>query len=51
VRLEKAGYHVLGSNYHDPESFHIKKAINLVGLSSFLVITGVYFFWKIPLIG
>ena len=50
VRLEKIGYHVLGGNYSDPESFHIKKAINLVGLSSFLVITGVYFMGKIPLI-
>ena len=51
VRLEKIGYHVLGSNYSDPESFHIKKAINLVGFSSFLVIAGVYFIGKIPLIG
>ena len=51
VRLEKVGYHVLGSNYCDPESFHIRKAINLVGFSSFLVIAGVYFIGKIPLIG
>ena len=51
VRLEKIGYHVLGSNYSDPEPFHIKKAISLVGFSSFLVIAGVYFIGKIPLIG
>ncbi|MFA4957394.1 MAG: cobalamin biosynthesis protein [Candidatus Methanoperedens sp.] len=51
VRLEKRGYHVLGGNYSDPESFHIKKAIHLVGFSSFLVIAGVYFIGKIPLIG
>ncbi len=51
VRLEKIGYHVLGDNYSDPESFHIKKAINLVGFSSFLVIAGVYFMGNIPLIG
>jgi adenosylcobinamide-phosphate synthase len=51
VRLEKVGYHVLGSNYSDPESFHINKAIYLVGFSSSLVIAGVYFSGKIPLIG
>jgi adenosylcobinamide-phosphate synthase len=50
VRLEKVGYHVLGGNYSHPESFHIKKAINLVSFSSFLVIAGVYFIGKIPLI-
>jgi len=51
VRLEKIGYHVLGGNFSDPESIHIKKAIYLVGFSSFLVIAGVYFIGKIPLIG
>jgi len=51
VKLEKIGYHVLGGNFSDPESFHIKKAITLVGFSSFLVIAGVYFIGKIPLIG
>jgi adenosylcobinamide-phosphate synthase len=51
VRLEKVGYHVLGSNYSDPESFHIKKAIYLVGFSSFLVIAGIYLMGKIPLVG
>jgi adenosylcobinamide-phosphate synthase len=51
VRLEKLGYHVLGSNYSDPESFHIKKAIYLVGFSSFLVIAGIYLMGKIPLVG
>jgi adenosylcobinamide-phosphate synthase len=50
VRLEKIGYHVLGSNYCDPEPFHIKKAIYLVGFSSFLVIAGIYLSGKIPLI-
>ena len=51
VRLEKIGYHVLGSNYSDPEPFHIQKAINLVGFSSFLVIAGIYLSGKIPLVG
>jgi adenosylcobinamide-phosphate synthase len=51
VRLEKLGYHVIGSNYSDPKSFHIKKVINLVGFSSFLVIMGVYLSGKIPLVG
>jgi adenosylcobinamide-phosphate synthase len=51
VRLEKVGYHVLGSNYSDPESFHIEKAIYIVGFSSFLVIAGIYLIGKIPLIG
>lgn len=51
VRLEKIGYHVMGSNYSDPEPFHIQKAINLVGFSSFLVIAGIYLSGKIPLFG
>jgi adenosylcobinamide-phosphate synthase len=51
VRLEKVGYHVLGSNYNDPESFHIKKTINIVGFGSFLVIAGICLLGKIPLIG
>jgi adenosylcobinamide-phosphate synthase len=51
LRLEKIGYHVLGNNYSDPESVDIKKAIYIVGFSSFLVIVGVYLFGKIPLIG
>jgi adenosylcobinamide-phosphate synthase len=50
VRLEKTGYHILGSNYNNPEPFHIKKAINLVGFSSFLVISGVYLSGNIHLI-
>jgi len=51
VRLEKVGYHVMGGNYSDPKSFHIKKATNIVGFSSFLVIAGIYLSGKIPLIG
>jgi len=50
LRLEKLGYHVLGSNYSDPESVHIKKTIYLVSFSSFLVIAGVYVLGKILLI-
>jgi len=51
VRLEKPGYHVLGCNYNDPESFHIKKAVYLVGFSSFLVIGGVYLSGELRLTG
>jgi adenosylcobinamide-phosphate synthase len=51
VRLEKIGYHVMGSNYCDPEPFYIRKAINVLGFSSFLVIAGIYLSGKIPLIG
>lgn len=43
VRLEKIGYHILGDNYRNPEPYQIKRAINIVGFSSFLVITGIYF--------
>jgi len=51
VRLEKLGYHLMGSNYSDPQPFHIKRAIYLVGFSSFMVIAGVYLSGKIPLVG
>lgn len=50
VRLEKIGYHVLGSRYDEPQPFHIKKAVNIVGFSSFLVIAGIYFIGKVPLV-
>ncbi len=42
VRLEKIGYHVLGGKYSDPQPFHIGKAVNMAGFSSFLMIAGVY---------
>ncbi len=51
VRLEKVGFHVLGNNYSDPQTFHISKAVNIIGLSSFLVIAGIYIIGKIPLFG
>ncbi len=50
VRLEKIGYHVLGSRYDEPQPFQIKKAVNIVGFSSFLVIAGIYFIGKVPLV-
>ncbi len=49
VRLEKIGYQVLGDKYGNPQPFHIKKAVNIVSLSSFLVIAGIYFIGKVPL--
>lgn len=51
VRLEKVGYHVLGDKYRNPEPFHIKKAVNIVSISSFLVIAGIFLIGKVPLIG
>jgi adenosylcobinamide-phosphate synthase len=50
VRLEKVGYHVLGARYNEPQSFQIKKAVNIVGFSSILVISGIYFIGKVPLV-
>lgn len=50
IRLEKIGYHVLGENYGNPETFQIKKAVNIVGFSSILVIAGIYFIGKVPLV-
>ncbi len=50
VRLEKIGYHVLGARYDEPQPFQIRKAVNIVGFSSFLVIAGVYFIGKVPLV-
>jgi adenosylcobinamide-phosphate synthase len=51
VRLEKVGFHVLGAQYNLPEPFQIKKTVNIVGFSSFLVIAGIYFIGKVPLVG
>ncbi len=50
IRLEKMGYHVLGDGYSNPEPFQIKRAVNIVGFSSFLVIAGIYVAGKMPLI-
>ena len=50
VRLEKIGYHVLGGNYDAPQPFQIKRAIHIVGLSSILVIAGIFLIGKVPLI-
>lgn len=50
VRLEKVGFHVLGGQYNEPQPFQIKKAVNIVGFSSFLVIAGIYLIGKVPLI-
>lgn len=50
VRLEKVGYHVLGDKYANPQPFHIKKAVYIEGVSSFLVIAGIYFIGKVPLV-
>lgn len=50
VRLEKIGYHVLGSEYDEPQPVHIRKAVNVVGFSSFLVIAGIFLIGKVALI-
>ena len=50
VRLEKIGYHVLGGEFKDPQPFHIRRAVMIVALSSFLVITGIYLIGIVPLI-
>ncbi len=50
VRLEKIGYHVLGSRYDEPQPFQIKKAVNIVGFSSLLVVAGIYFIGEVPLV-
>jgi adenosylcobinamide-phosphate synthase len=51
VRLEKVGYHVLGAQYDEPQPVHIKRAINLIGMSSFFVIAGIFFIGKVAIIG
>ncbi len=50
VRLEKVGYHVLGDVYNDPQSFHISRAVNIVGFSSFLVIAGIFLIGKVAIV-
>ncbi|MCE8426674.1 MAG: cobalamin biosynthesis protein [Candidatus Methanoperedens sp.] len=50
VKLEKIGFHVLGSEYEDPQLFHINRAIIIVGLSSLLVIACLLFIGSVPLI-
>lgn len=50
VRLEKVGYHILGDKYDLPEPFQIKKTVIIVGFSSFLVIAGIVFIGRVPLI-
>ncbi|MFA4935990.1 MAG: cobalamin biosynthesis protein, partial [Candidatus Methanoperedens sp.] len=50
VRLEKIGYHVLGGQYDEPQPVQIGRAVNIVGFSSFLVIAGIYFIGKVPLV-
>ncbi len=49
VRLEKLGYHIIGGNYNNPEPYQIKRAVNIVGFSSFLVILWVYLIGSIPI--
>jgi adenosylcobinamide-phosphate synthase len=50
VRLEKIGYHVLGSRYDEPQPFQITKAAYIVGFSSFLVIAGIFLIGDVPLV-
>ncbi len=50
VRLEKIGYHVLGSQYDESQPFQIKKAVNIVGFSSLLAIAGIFLIGKVPLV-
>lgn len=49
VRLEKIGYHVLGDEFDTPQPFQIKKAVKIVGFSSFLVIAGILFIGELHL--
>jgi len=49
VRLEKVGYHVLGEKYGEPQGFHISRAAGIVGLSSFLVIAGIFLIGKVAI--
>ncbi len=50
VRLEKINYHVLGGKYDDPVPYQINTAVNIVGFSSLLVMSGIYFIGKVPLV-
>ena len=51
VRLEKVGYHVIGDGFDAPKSRHIKKDVNVVALSSVLVVGGVYLVGRVRLVG
>ncbi|MCZ7381004.1 MAG: cobalamin biosynthesis protein [Candidatus Methanoperedens sp.] len=50
VRLEKVGFHVLGGQFSEPQPFQIKRAVNIVGFSSLLVIAGIFFVGNVPLV-
>ncbi len=50
VRLEKVEYHIIGDKYHLPVTFHVRKAVYLVGLSSFIVIWLILSMKIIPLV-
>jgi adenosylcobinamide-phosphate synthase len=50
VRLEKVGFHVLGDKYQHPGTLHIKKAVLLIGFSSFVVIGVIFLIGKIPIV-
>jgi len=50
VRLEKIGYHVLGAEYDEPQPVHIRRAVNLVCFSSFLVIAGIFLIGKVAIV-
>ncbi len=47
VRLEKMDHHVIGDNYSNPSPHMIKKAADIVGISSFLMIAGIYVISKV----
>ncbi len=51
VRLEKVEYHVLGAQYDEPQPVHICKAVGIVGLSSLLVVAGIFLIGKVAIIG
>jgi hypothetical protein len=51
VRLEKVGYHVLGAQYDEPQPVHFCKAVGIVGLSSLLVVAGIFLIGKVAIIG
>ncbi len=50
VRLEKAGYHILGDKYQPPQTSHIRKTVFMISFSSLLVIGVIFFIGKIPLV-
>ena len=51
VRLEKVGYHVMGAQYDEPQPVQIKRAVNLICMSSFFVIAGIFLIGKVAIIG